>query len=209
MGIVLALGQFLAKMLAKLGLRRLISAKLTISSLDSHVRSFVLPEGYESEAYFPKRYDAGTSLPEGLRAFEGRVFHVRNKGWENHAEQCEVIAFLTTSAGMIPIITYWMDEGARELTNIPPREDRPFIPFLVNIEKGVLLFCSSYFPSYRSIPTWQYELPLRTPLELTFQIRSTSAKSVSKAFILIARGDRTTDICVEANRSIRTPHDNA
>jgi len=202
MGIWTSLSLMVGEKAASLGDWAVGHPRLSIEGFAEDVERMVLPGDHKTRAYFPKTFDAARTLPVDLKSFETRLVRVRNKGWKDHAMTCEVVAFLTGPSGVMPIATYWADAGEREYVNIPPRESRRFVPFLVDPTSGTLLFCTALYPDVLDESTWQHEIPARTPFYIDILVRSDSARSSRRVFYLSARGANAADLDVQGQKEL-------
>jgi hypothetical protein len=206
MGLLKDVGLWVIGKIVKLATWRVGRARLDITGLSSRPTQLVLPDDYRDQSYFPRLADVADAsvLPCRLKQFAGRTFHVRNKGQKKHAESCEVEAFLITTGGVLPIIAYWTEQGEREFVNIPPRETRQFIPFLVAPGTHEILFCTWFYPNYREAASWQFSLPIGSSFSLDIKVKSYSAGTCRKVFYFSPGARSVSDIRIESVREIPT-----
>jgi hypothetical protein len=185
-------GKWLAEKGLGLLLWKLKRARLEIVRLAEEPKTFVLPEGYATKEVFPKQLDAS---PTGsLTSFRSRSFVVRNHGRQDTALECEVIASLTCSAGVIPVEGYWNQRAERDLVSIPPGEEREFVVFLADPTDESLLFSSALCPDHRETPCWQLRMPIRAPFVLRLKVQAATGSSEEKEFFFTSKGDRVEDL---------------
>jgi hypothetical protein len=103
--------------------------------------------------------------------------------------------------GTVPVLSYWTT-GDRTHVDIPCRETREFIAFLLDDETKQVRFCSAVYPEFLpTAPLWQIALPFGTGFGLTFIVQSPTARSTGAEFYLHVSGSNGNKIQIIKKRS--------
>jgi len=181
-------------------------ARLGIRGKPQEVFNGLLPQDHLTllNGPFPVRAEIYPA-PPGSSPFRCVSFRIVNKGTKEKVESCSLSAAVGRGRlADIPIDCLWTIEGEREVTDIPARGHRDFVPFLISPSEEVVLFCSAVFPNYTpDTSTWQVKLPFHTQLCLEVTATAANAKTVGSRVLFRAKGRSLQDIVVEDVEKLR------